>query len=836
MSRWHADWCTSPIIQVGDDQIPRCEKCQTSAHARLKAADRPNPVLVAPKDEEYGSLNLTWPPTVTFTSGENVTHPAADKSKDDQEAQPAPCHSSDSAVVGHGTVTALSSDEFRLAVLHAVGDRGKSYPIHVDLESHKDTHFPDYDAVSYTWGDENGDAERCHPIYAGDHWDIIFQTKNCCDVLRYLRPSRGLKLIWIDAICIDQNNAEERATQVAKMGQIYSRCSQVWAWMGDDLVSDNREGLPERRLLHELGTAHDYAVTSSQSQPIEYSGAIEAALTKSENDSAKTRKVSWKKTGAPWFEHIAQGHIDGLGLWDMMALTSKSHASDFRDKLYGILGLLSFGSNKNLPQPNYAISARQMVVGFIAHCMINEGKPQVLLAAQGYSAQKDPSWLPAWETQESWEQSFVELPDLAYYSESERRVFGREHRKGTSKHSRPDAALKHDYFLRRGIVFISKSRHAEPPDKTRSDELKRYPRYTRNNLCLIPAWDRDFTVDKDTGSISVWLTRLASTSSTPAEALKEVFDDLTLYRIHFGPGQWFLVGSQHPLDRLLQHDDELFALDPELGLSGPERKRLVYMVLRKTGDGRNDRYLADIQGNFCVAQEKLYIQAKLDKSVYDVEERSRCALDDNVYIFPLLFPGNENTTVGHILPILTGHEGFERLQENELCAARGQKVMGDYLEFEFEIDFGFRPSGMKKGKCQAENAWRTFHTWMEWEWRKPGEENRLLWQGLPQLQYESNETHEDLGLPGGMMRIHLRCRLEAVREVIAFEARLLGITLLWESRMFGDTLEAFEKNIRSEVTEEDFLIPGSSPEQRRHRSWPEEFDGLDGGIYRVCIV
>ncbi|KAK1469902.1 hypothetical protein CMEL01_01669 [Colletotrichum melonis] len=620
--------------------------------------------------------------------------------------------------------------------------------------------------------------------------------------------------------------------------------------MGDDLVSNDLQGLPERRWLHELGTTSSCVGTFSQSRSIRniwkllqrryfrrvwviqelvlaprvlipIGNVIFAAdhttarkLTQSENDSENKSKVSWKKTEAPWFEHIAQGHIGGLGLWDMMALTSKSHASDFRDKLYGILGLLSFESNNNLLQPNYAISARQMVIGFVAHCIINEGKPQLLLAAQGYSAQKNPSWLPAWETQTSWEQSFVELPDLAYNDGTKRGKPDRKHRKGTSKHSRPHAALKHDYFRSRGIVFISKSRHAEPPYKTRSDELKRRPRCTTRDLCLIRAWDRDFTVDTDTASISMWLTRLASISSTPTEALRGVFDDLTLYRIHFGPGQWFLVGSQHPLDRLLEQDDELFALDPGLGLSSSKLKRLVYMVLRKTGDGRyrlvtgisylclcpasspmfaNNRYLTEIHENFYVARQKLYVQAELDKSVYDVDERSRWRLDDNIYIFPLVFPGNENTTVGHILPILTGHEGFGRLQENEVCAARGQKVIGDYLEFEFEIDFGYRPSDMKNGKCQAENAWRTFRSYMEWEWRKPGEENRLLWRRLPQLRYESNDTHEDLGLPGGMMRIHLRCRLEAVRKVIATEAQLLGITALWESRMFGDTLEALRK-------------------------------------------
>ncbi|KXH67316.1 hypothetical protein CSAL01_06943 [Colletotrichum salicis] len=152
MSRWHANWCTSPIIQIGDDQIPRCDGCHTSAHDRLKTADRPNPVLQIPKDEGYGT----------------------DEGKDNQESELASPQFSDSVVIDHGATTTLSSDELRLAVLHAVGDKGKSYPIHVDLELYKDTQFPDYDAVSYTWGDENGKSERCHPIYVGDYWDIIF--------------------------------------------------------------------------------------------------------------------------------------------------------------------------------------------------------------------------------------------------------------------------------------------------------------------------------------------------------------------------------------------------------------------------------------------------------------------------------------------------------------------------------------------------------------------------------------------------------------------------------------------------------------------------------------
>ncbi|KAK1621634.1 heterokaryon incompatibility protein-domain-containing protein [Colletotrichum phormii] len=628
MSRWHAEWCTSPTVQVGDDQVPRCMNCQTTAHARLKTADRPNPVPRIPKDEEYGSLNLSWPPTVTFTSGENATHPPADKGKDDQEAELASPQSSDSVVIDHDATTTLSSDEFRLAVLHAVGDRGKSYPIHVDLELHKDTQFPDYDAVLYTWVDENGNSERCHPIYVGDYWDITFQTKNCCDMLRYLRPSRGLKLVWVDAICIDQNNLKERAMQVAKMGQIYSRCSQGWAWMGNDLVRDDLQGLPERRWLHELGTTSGHTVSSSENnmsaEPrrmsadmdilkllkrkyfgrvwiiqelvlaprvlIPIGNVISAAdhitarkLTTSEKESANTREFSWNDTEAPWLKYMAQGRIDGSGLWEIMALTAKSDASDFRDKLYGILGLLSFGSNSNPLQPNYAISARHMVIGFFAHCLVNDRNPQLFFAAQGHAAHEGVSWIPAWETQRSWEQVFVEPFELVYdfyqsgASDPEHRII---------------IQLKYDHFKRIGIQFIKSSGVPWMSVNIRLDVLKMEVRFhdernLRQNFCQIYPWHRDITVDSNTGSISLWLTRLASVGSAPVEALEEFIDDLTLYRINTGPGQSFLIGSQHPLDRLLKHDDELFALDREVKLGSSNSDRLVFMVLRKQGDGRH---------------------------------------------------------------------------------------------------------------------------------------------------------------------------------------------------------------------------------------------------------
>jgi hypothetical protein len=50
--------------------------------------------------------------------------------------------------------------------------------------------------------------------------------------LYHLRsPDHPLRL-WIDAICIDQNNIEERSAQVSMMGEIYKFARQVSVWLG----------------------------------------------------------------------------------------------------------------------------------------------------------------------------------------------------------------------------------------------------------------------------------------------------------------------------------------------------------------------------------------------------------------------------------------------------------------------------------------------------------------------------------------------------------------------------------------------------------------------------
>jgi hypothetical protein len=85
----------------------------------------------------------------------------------------------------------------------------------------------DYFALSYTWGDD----EPSHTIIVNGSPFTIAQ--NLYDFLLQRRFSRDSAVaLWVDAICIDQDDLEERASQVRYMQQIYRGATKVIAWLG----------------------------------------------------------------------------------------------------------------------------------------------------------------------------------------------------------------------------------------------------------------------------------------------------------------------------------------------------------------------------------------------------------------------------------------------------------------------------------------------------------------------------------------------------------------------------------------------------------------------------
>lgn len=125
----------------------------------------------------------------------------------------------------------LPIDAIRLLCLH----RG-SMPqtIKCTLSTVQLTNVEAYEALSYVWGSE-ADPETllldCHEFSI---------TKNLHSALCALRLPDKDRFLWIDALCINQNNDVEKGAQIPLMGSIYERAVQVIAWLGlptDDMMS-----------------------------------------------------------------------------------------------------------------------------------------------------------------------------------------------------------------------------------------------------------------------------------------------------------------------------------------------------------------------------------------------------------------------------------------------------------------------------------------------------------------------------------------------------------------------------------------------------------------------
>ncbi|KAH8158992.1 hypothetical protein CIB48_g9250 [Xylaria polymorpha] len=85
-----------------------------------------------------------------------------------------------------------------------------------------------YEALSYVWGTEK--AEQPIKCYGCD----IPITNNLRHALLALRHPTLIRPLWVDAICINQQDKEERARQVAYMKLVYQYAGRVIVWLGPE--------------------------------------------------------------------------------------------------------------------------------------------------------------------------------------------------------------------------------------------------------------------------------------------------------------------------------------------------------------------------------------------------------------------------------------------------------------------------------------------------------------------------------------------------------------------------------------------------------------------------
>ena len=127
-----------------------------------------------------------------------------------------------------------------------------------------------YTALSYVWGDP---SDRVPFVLDNHHLPI---TRNLALALQALRLDDEPFVLWIDAICINQDDLKEKSEQVLRMKEIYASASLVIVWVGaatpaSDVAMDMfhvHHHAYHKNGLSDLTTRHTYHFHDEQSQEL----------------------------------------------------------------------------------------------------------------------------------------------------------------------------------------------------------------------------------------------------------------------------------------------------------------------------------------------------------------------------------------------------------------------------------------------------------------------------------------------------------------------------------------------------------------------------------------
>ena len=243
------------------------------------------------------------------------------------------------------------------------------------LEEHSIVSEPGYDALSYTW----------QPIFqkrfirVGDETGVyqLRIGRNLWAALFHLRNLENSRLLWVDAVCIDQNNIQERGHQVALMRHVYSKATNVTIWLGPEPVLEKPLKSNGKRTKHPAGSliSHDSSELFAKGRKCTEDGPFLSAIFESkwftrawilqEVVLARNILVRYGPTQFPWAKLIEATEVSKLShsaveTIESMHLMRDAHSRNYtpsieevvyanrhadchdeRDRFYSVLSLKS---------------------------------------------------------------------------------------------------------------------------------------------------------------------------------------------------------------------------------------------------------------------------------------------------------------------------------------------------------------------------------------------------------------------------------------------------------------------------------------------------------------
>lgn len=346
-----------------------------------------------------------------------------------------------------------SKNEIRLMRLlpHEYHENSLSLPPMCSLFIVSLDQVPEYEALSYTWGDP---CELSHICLDGHRVEV---RKNLEGALCQLRNRTTSKVLWIDAICIDQMNEEERGPQVAKMKIIYAYASKVLVWLGESLdnsdlafslLNDIHERLHNEASIQEilkspeglknleglsLLFSREYWSRVWVIQEVNFARRISVhcgTSTMDWNDMLAVQDILRKKFGS-LLVHLSAVHwplrdlrqsvyfkgpqsllldrVDSssnariLDLFDALMMHRLKRSTDPRDKIYALVGLTAARDDPEYVI-DYTLSVRQVYTNTADYLVRRSQHLDIICAktkTRGTESFDLPTWAPNWASPSS---------------------------------------------------------------------------------------------------------------------------------------------------------------------------------------------------------------------------------------------------------------------------------------------------------------------------------------------------------------------------------------------------------------------------------------------------
>ncbi|KAJ3547922.1 hypothetical protein NM208_g1252 [Fusarium decemcellulare] len=316
----------------------------------------------------------------------------------------------------------LSNDHIRLVYLQP----GSNGIVNCELITTSIDSAPPYEALSYTWGDPLSRKTINLKAQGSGDADEFLVTSSCFSALQRLQYRDKPRVLWIDALAIDQSNTTERNLQVSLMSKIYSRAAAVLVYLGE--AADNSDLAVQfilecdnpspgttaltyiksdvlaqalRRFFHRPWFSRVWVIQEVllSTEKIVYCGEKVLPWSAIKNFNHYHTSTS-SQSQLPYVVSTSEKSFRERTTEDSMlkALLDSRHceATDPRDKVYSLLPLLDFFNKPLGLTPRYQDTLVQVYTDCAKALLADQGWKMLSAVQGGPGTNNLPSWVPDW--------------------------------------------------------------------------------------------------------------------------------------------------------------------------------------------------------------------------------------------------------------------------------------------------------------------------------------------------------------------------------------------------------------------------------------------------------